>query len=816
MALFGLSSLFLSELFVFHNTSAIANYNLSISTNNTTLESTINNTADEEVNIQKHEITINTNNPNGAKLFLSSKYDETTPEYITGSGPAADPGSTSTIAESTGTISAPTKLSPNSFGFALDKNSSTIASNFSTSTIYESTNNTDKLTAKFAKLPSMHNLTEIHNISTTANNAKLSLYYGTNTNSLMHEGKYEMEVLYTVVSGLPINNIPEENSDDIEMEHKYAVEQAGGYRRTAKTSIKSNAQVAKEDIELTINNKPCTDIEFIQGLTGDITKQLSFTCKVPANEIGKYDIKLKIPKLNINITKTNGIEYIQAMQNFTYNQCVTMTEHQEKTLGDKRDGELYTMAKLKDGKCWMTQNLRYQLSATTPLTSADSDVTQNWTPNRSTDTTLTSAWSSYPEGYKTVRSYYDSTKPEYGVYYTHTAATAGTDLELESREDNAKGSVCPKGWRLPVSSVYGERSRNEFYMMSKHYKKSNTEHELLSGAPKYVLSGYVVSDTSFYIGDEAEIQSSTIYEDDFMNVVFIVDQTRSNDNTGAHRARAIGVRCVAREPKTIGDLKFMQDMTPEYCANSREHQMANLIDKRDGNTYSVIKLRDGKCWMRQNLRLKLDASKTLTSEASDVIWEWTPPVSTRANCDEVWGNDRNIVRSCFKSNGGYDNDVYYTHTAAIAAAKRHEIQGRVEANESICPSNWRLPRTGAAATDNRKNDFYMMEKPYVDDRAWSGKYWVSRDINFTRELAGFMTTTGMFKGGYKHYEHSQIFDANTSTYWWSSNVDTVDTAYNSYITPVMEDGRMTLVGGVIPRGKGGHRNNGYFVRCVAY
>ena len=804
------------------NTYAISDHSISISTNTPTLESTVNNTADEEINIQKHEITINTNNPNGVKLFLSSKDNKTVPEYITNSGPATGSGSigTSTIAESTGTISAPTKLSPNSFGFALDKNSSTIASNFSTSTIYESTNNTDKLTAKFTKLSNMHNLTEIHNISTTATNNKLNVYYGTNTNSLMREGKYEMDILYTIVSNTPTTDIPESNDDIIEINSKYVVEQTSGHERTVTTNIKSNVPIQEENIILTINNKPCTDIIITQNFTENTTKALSFTCKLPANDMGKYDINLKIPKLNINTIKTNAIEYIQAMQNFTYDQCTSMTEHQEKILGDKRDGELYTMAKLKDGKCWMTQNLRYQLSTTTPLTPADSDVRQNWTPNRSTDTTLTSAWSSYPEGYKTVRSYYDSTKPEYGVYYTHTAATAGTDLELESREDNARGSVCPKSWRLPVGSTRGEYSRNDFYMMSKHYKKSNTEHELFSGAPKYVLSGYLVEGTKYYIGRTAEIQSSTIYEDDFRNVAFSVDQNITVNsgitiNSGVHRMVAMSVRCVAREPKTIGDLKFMQDITPEYCANSREHQMANLIDKRDGNTYSVIKLRDGKCWMRQNLRLKLDASRTLTSETSDV-WNWTPPESTRANCDGAWGYDRKIVRSCFRNNGEYNNGVYYTHTAAIAATEYHEIQGKVEADESICPSNWRLPRTGVAAAENRKNDFYMMEKPYVDDRAWSGKYWASRDINFTRELAGFMTTTGMFKGGYKHYEHSQIFDANNSTYWWSSTVDTVDTAYNSYITPVMEDGRTTLVGGVIPRGKGGHRNNGYFVRCVAY
>ena len=468
-------------LFSSSNAAAISNHSLSLSTNASTLESTINNTADEEVNIQKHEITINTNNPNGAKLFLSSKDNKTTPAYVTGSGPATGSGSTgiSTVAESTGTISAPTKLSPNSFGFALDKNSNTIASSFSTSTIYESTNNTDKLNAKFTKLSNMHNLTEIHNISTTANNNKLSVYYGTNLNSLMREGKYELDILYTIVSNVPTAEIAEDNTDTMEITPKQVRNNNGGDTITIKTNIKANKSIIPADINIKINNKPCKNITITKNFddnTNNPNNTLELTCKTPANDNGKYKLNLNVNKLNISIIKNNAIEYrsLQKMQDFTYQDCNNMTEHEERTLIDSRDNQTYTVAKLKDGKCWMTQNLRLKLSTDTALTPSTSDVSSSWTPTRSTDTASCQngvAWNQDSESYKTIRSCYqsESAYSTNDIYYTHTAATAGTTANMDNNGDEATGSICPKGWRLPKTGIIAKSTNNEFYNMAQHY-----------------------------------------------------------------------------------------------------------------------------------------------------------------------------------------------------------------------------------------------------------------------------------------------------------------------------------------------------------
>ena len=828
-------ALFLSP----NNVSAISNHSLSISTNTPTLESTINTIPDETITIQKHEITINTDNPNGAKVLISSKDNKTAPSYVTGSGPATGSGSTgtSTIAESTGTISAPTKLSPNSFGFALDKNSSTVATNFSTNTTYESTDNADRLNAKFAKLSNMHNMAEIHNISTTANNAKLSLYYGTNTNSLMREGKYELDILYTIVSNTPTTDIPEDNNDTIETSPKlFPVRENQTFYKdntiTIKTNIKANKSIAPADINIRINNKPCTNITItknFQDNTNNPTSTLELTCKAPQNPAtqagNKYGLSITIDKYSINTTKKNVINYIIPipMQTFQYSQCTSMSEHEEKLMVDTRDDELYTMAKLKDGKCWMTQNLRYQLSTTRALIPQDSDVVSNWTPNRNTETTLSDVWNQDPESYKTVRSYYNPLKPEYGSYYTHTAATAGTTANMDNDGDEATGSICPKGWRLPKTT--NDVNNSEFYHMAKHYMNSNMTwktyysgnggywndgtHNLTSFPQNFLYYGFHdYSHASIIFTDIAGYYwSSTIYKRYSAHYMHVYSG-RVDPKSSLDSYAGASVRCLAREPKTISQLEYMQDITSEHCTNSTEHQTATLKDKRDNNTYTVAKLKDGKCWMTQNLRYKLDISTPLKPTDSDVTQNWTPPRSTdTASCQSGtrWDQDSEgykTVRSCYQSESTYNtNGVYYTHTAATAGTAANMNNNGDEATGSICPKGWRLPKTGTIAKSTN-NEFYNMAQYCIGSMSWSGDnnsgYWNGGTHNLRSSPQNFLYS------GLRYYDADGVALIGGYGNWWSSTVLSSNFAYDLSV----------YSGGVNPSGSF-NRDSGFTVRCIA-
>ena len=71
----------------------------------------------------------------------------------------------------------------------------------------------------------------------------------------------------------------------------------------------------------------------------------------------------------------------QNLQEITTEICKnTPINDTQYTLRDTRDGKTYTVAKLKDGNCWMTKNLALSLNNIT-LTPENSNVQSNWTPN---------------------------------------------------------------------------------------------------------------------------------------------------------------------------------------------------------------------------------------------------------------------------------------------------------------------------------------------------------------------------------------------------------------------------------------------------
>ena len=127
------------------------------------------------------------------------------------------------------------------------------------------------------------------------------------------------------------------------------------------------------------------------------------------------------------------------MQDITAAQCQEFASDADFTVTDRRDDNEYTIRYI-NGACWMTQNLR--LSSGRTLTSADSNVTRDWSfPS----TSLTSG-NTYDEARSTI-----SSNTSYGGYYNYCAASAGTVCSSSSAQD-ATQDICPKGWRLPTNS----------------------------------------------------------------------------------------------------------------------------------------------------------------------------------------------------------------------------------------------------------------------------------------------------------------------------------------------------------------------------
>ena len=84
------------------------------------------------------------------------------------------------------------------------------------------------------------------------------------------------------------------------------------------------------------------------------------------------------------------------------------------------------------------------------------------------------------------------------MYYTHTAATAGTTANMGTDGQEATGSVCPKGWRMPSTALAAASLDNDFYVLANEYKGTATwqgtlfdnGHEMVYGAAKFIRAGF--------------------------------------------------------------------------------------------------------------------------------------------------------------------------------------------------------------------------------------------------------------------------------------------------------------------------------------
>ena len=210
---------------------------------------------------------------------------------------------------------------------------------------------------------------------------------------------------------------------------------------------------------------------------------------------------------------------VQYMQNFTNEQCQSLASSSNYTVVDQRDNNEYTVRYINDA-CWMTQNLR--LSSTTEsggsrvLTSADSNVTRNW---------------SFPTGSLTSGDTYDearsliSSNTSYGGYYNYCAASAGTVCSSSSTKD-ATQSICPKGWKLPT------RAQSDAIAVNSSY----------SSAFSPVYSGYYIDGSLSNTGSVGLWWSATAYNSNSQDILGY-DYGSLNTVTG-YKHNGLSVRCV--------------------------------------------------------------------------------------------------------------------------------------------------------------------------------------------------------------------------------------------------------------------------------
>ena len=619
-------------------------------------------------------------------------------------------------------------LTDNSWGYTLDNTnySKVPTKDQSPATIY----NTNTATAS----------------TTTPEN--LNLTYAVKTDDTIPSGTYTNDLVYTV------NVKPECLQYTLKFNLDNGTGKPGAVYTDRQLSYGTKVNLSdftptRTDYEFmgwiaTTNNPATTPVTYNPTANLDVNpaNETEVTLKAKWRYIkGLYSIS-NMQQMNLNICKAN------TTPNRTATTLDTDGSHHgdpnyvpTKTLTDTRDNNTYTISKLADGKCWMTQNLRIAGKTITP---ADSNVTTNYTIPSSSLSGFTS--------HDTSNAYVDSD----GGFYTWYTATAGTGTQSMS-SGNTSVSICPKGWRLPTGGSSGE--------FKKLYNYYNSSSALTSSPVNIALSGNIYSSSRSNQGSNGHYWSSTVNSISnayylFLNTSHVYPALSSIEYYGS------SVRCIAEDKLSLDNIANMQDMTPEVCAATTTPNKTattldidgshagdpnyvptkTLNDTRDNNTYTVSKLADGKCWMTQNLRI---AGKTITPADSDVTSNYTIPASSI-----------NGFSSYDTSNAYVDSDGgFYTWYAATAGTGTRSLSSQgYNTSVSICPKGWKLPTSG-----NSNSEFRTLYDNYS-----SSPTLRSNPVNLT--LSGNVSSSSHYgQGSYGYYWSSTV---NSGYYAYPLGLDT--------------------------------------------
>ena len=155
------------------------------------------------------------------------------------------------------------------------------------------------------------------------------------------------------------------------------------------------------------------------------------------------------------------------------------------SLKDTRDNHMYTVAKLKDGNVWLSNNLNLGATALNGnLTSANTNLSSTIT------TTVFAGWQkaagtgTFTAGeFITNVNIDDVSRNAYGLLYNYCATSATTLCTNGNNNRDIAYDICPSGWKLPAQSDFTT-------LFSQYNTAGLARAPIAEGGAAYSLSGY--------------------------------------------------------------------------------------------------------------------------------------------------------------------------------------------------------------------------------------------------------------------------------------------------------------------------------------
>ena len=239
-------------------------------------------------------------------------------------------------------------------------------------------------------------------------------------------------------------------------------------------------------------------------------------------------------------------------------------------LKDNRDNQVYTVAKLADGNCWMTENLRLADTHKEGGQTVTTTITSSNTHNPASGFTALAAssvvWCNNSEkgcinfgllnASNTIETVTDMTSTtskvySYGNYYNWYSATVAQGTYSVS-SGNAVGDICPTDWILPYggngTSTGGGLTSGGFYYLYNAVRNDAigaiASNKLRSFPNNFVYSGYWYGSSSMSRGSFGRYWSSTAFT---KTNAFELDlgSVSVGTATAISKSEGYSIRCVA-------------------------------------------------------------------------------------------------------------------------------------------------------------------------------------------------------------------------------------------------------------------------------
>ena len=247
-------------------------------------------------------------------------------------------------------------------------------------------------------------------------------------------------------------------------------------------------------------------------------------------------------------------------------------------------------------------------------------------------------------------------------------------------------------------------------------------------------SGYTFAGWTDEKGNE--VQPGSTYTTKDVNATLYAVWTNNNCNP---TATTIGTGNVNT------DAVCLQDVTPSMKASlpiaDASSGTYNLIDARDGQSYTVAKLADGNFWMTKNLNYS--STNLNTSHDTDI-----PSGTFRLPESTTTSNTSNTTATIRTTNnsGNNNNGTYYSWPAAIASTANYK-RGNVAS--SICPKGWDLPISSQYTNLKTKANYK------------TGNLTTSAPSSFLIN-GGFTNGATFYQTSYSHFWTSTLNDSSTA------------------------------------------------------